>query len=275
MPTANPRIVSRAEWGANPLNTPAGTIATPTPDLWLHHTASTGLQGASGMRSLQSNAIRGGYVDLEYSLCVDLSGAIFMSRGPGRNTAATGGSTSGVANNARSHAICAMGNFEGLQQPTDALLDSIASCVLWLHAQRAIASPRITGPHRAAPGNATACCGNLLIARIGDINAMCSGAPAPGPTPPPAQESGAVELVTHPSGKGYWIVDSTGAVFAFGAAPYKGGANTLNGGKGPNQPIVGMSCTPSGNGYWLLGKDGGIFSYGDAGFYGAATGHVH
>ena len=184
MATANPPIVSRAAWGANPVNTPAGTIATPTPDLWLHHTASTGLLGASGMRSLQQNAIRGGYVDLEYTVVVDPDGTIYMSRGPGRNTAATGGSTGGQSNNSRSHAICAMGNFE-TQTPTNALIDSIASCVLWLSAQRAIATARITGPHRDAPGNSTACCGRNLIARIGDINAIVAGGPAPGPTPPP------------------------------------------------------------------------------------------
>ena len=185
MATANPRIVSRASWGANPASTPAGAIATPTPDLWLHHTGGSG-SGAGYMRSLQQGALRGGYVDLEYSLVVDnRDGAIYMSRGPGRNTAATGGSTGGQANNSRSHAICAMGNFEN-ETPTPALLDGIASCVLWLAAQGAIARPVITGPHQAAPGNATACCGRNLIARIADINRMAAGggsAPAPGPTP--------------------------------------------------------------------------------------------
>src|SRR5215467_9922566 len=269
MATASPRIVSRADWGANPLNTPAGTIATPTPDLWLHHTGGSG-SGAGYMRSLQQGALRGGYVDLEYSLVVDNNGTIYMSRGVGRNTAATGGSTGGQSNNSRSHAICAMGNYDaasgGRDRPSDALIDSIASCVLYLHAQRGIATARITGPHRNAPGNSTACCGDTLIARIGDINALVGAPPSPGPTPPPAKKGGAVEIVTHPSGKGYWVVDSKGAVFAYGAAKYFGGANTTNGGKGPNAPIVGMSCTPSGNGYWQLGQDGGVFAYGDAAF---------
>lgn len=183
--TNSPTIISRQAWGANPLVTPAGAIATPTLDLWLHHTGGSG-SGAGYMRSLQQGALRGGYVDLEYTLVVDnRDGAIYMSRGPGRNTAATGGSTGGVANNARSHAICAMGNFEN-ETPTPALLDGIASCVLWLAAQRAIATPVITGPHTDAPGNATACCGRNLIAQIGAINQRAAGggggtAPAPAP----------------------------------------------------------------------------------------------
>lgn len=264
-------IVSRAEWNANPLNTPAGTIATPAPDLWLHHTGSSGLHGASGMRSLQAGALSGGYVDLEYTYVVDTDGTAFMSRGPAHNTAATGGSTNGVANNARSHAICAMGNFEHDAVP-DVMLRTIADLVTHLADGGWSATRTITGPHQDAPGNATACCGRNLIARIGDINAMV-GRPNGQPSEPKGE--GAVELVSTPSGNGYYIVDSSGAVFAYGDAKYHGGANTLNGGKGPNAPIVGMDVMPNNAGYWLLGADGGVFAYGKAKFYGAATGHVH
>jgi len=76
-----------------------------------------------------------------------------------------------------------MGNFEN-DVPTDALIRSIASVTAWLRAQGATAG-LITGPHKNAPGNATACCGRNLIARIGDINAMASGGVAPGPAPGP------------------------------------------------------------------------------------------
>lgn len=167
-------IVSRAAWGANPLTTPASSIATPTPDNWLHHTGSSGLHGASGMRSLQQGALSGGYVDLEYSYVVDTDGTIYESRGIGRNTAATGGSTNGVANNARSHAVCAMGNFEHDTVP-QVLINALGDLAAWLFTQGATRNKGYTGPHRDAPGNATACCGRNLIARIGDINARASG----------------------------------------------------------------------------------------------------
>jgi len=177
-------IVSRAGWGANPLATPASSIATPSPDLWLHHTGGSG-HGAEYMRALQRGALAGGYVDLEYTFVVDNpTPTVFESRGPGRNTAATGGSTGGQSNNSRSHAICVMGNFEN-EQPSSALIDTLGDLV----AQGARAGwwpAQITGPHRDAPGNATACCGRNLIARIGDINARArgsSGGTAPGPAP--------------------------------------------------------------------------------------------
>jgi len=299
-------VVSRSAWGANPLNTPASLIATPTPDLWLHHTGGEG-HGASYMRALQSGALRGGYVDLEYTRVIDTDGTVYESRGIGRNTAATGGTTNGVANNARSHALCAMGNFETMM-PSDALLNAIAACVADLHAAGAIATARITGPHRDAPGNATACCGRHLIDRIGDINARVGGVT---PTPPPQTKGGAVDITRTPSGRGYYVCASDGGVFSYGDAVFRGsmGGKHLNapvigmavhpkgngywlvatdggvfafgvpnrgsmGGKKLNAPIEGIEATPSGNGYWLIARDGGVFAFGDAGFYGAPTGMV-
>ena len=263
MATANPNIVSRQAWGANPLNTPAGTISTPTPDLWLHHTGGAG-SGPGYMRSLQQGALRGGYVDLEYTVVVDTDGTIYMSRGPGRNTAATGGSTGGQANNSRSHAICAMGNFEN-QQPTSELLDAIASCVLWLSAQRAIGTARITGPHRDAPGNSTACCGRNLIARIADINAIVGGAPSPGPTPPsPPSQTGGAPLTTVASPRGaQGRVGTARPVPAFGTVVLDNGArcqgDTASGSShvwvNPDKtvqqlkaPLVDIAATVDGNG---------------------------
>ena len=177
MPIPAPTTVSRAAWGANPLHTPAGSIATPTPDVWLHHTASTGLHGAAGMRSLQQGALAGGYSDLEYSYVVDTDGTVYESRGVGRNTAAQN-APGGPNNNAISHAICAMGNFDpatGNQQPTDALVQSIAWVVAFLFAQGATQRPALSGPHGAAPGCSTACCGAHLAARIPEINALAGG----------------------------------------------------------------------------------------------------
>lgn len=177
-----PNIVSRSAWGANPLHTPAGRIRTPTPELWLHHTAASGLHGSAGMRSLQAYAKSHGYVDLEYSWVIDNpNGIIYESRGAGRNTAATGG------HNEISHAICVMGNFEAGDVPSEACINSIAAMVHWIGAS-GYGPGQLTGPHRDASGNSTACCGRNLIARIGDINARARGGappPTPKPIPPP------------------------------------------------------------------------------------------
>ena len=61
---------------------------------------------------------------------------------------------------------------------------------------------------------------------------------------------------TAPNGRGYWMVTSSGKVFAFGSAQLYGDMA----GRKLNQPIVGIIAAPDGKGYWLVGKDGGIFS---------------
>ena len=71
-------------------------------------------------------------------------------------------------------------------------------------------------------------------------------------------------------GPGYWLVTSTGRVYAYGGATNYGGMT----GQRLNKAIVGIASTPDGQGYWLFGADGGVFSFGDAAFYGSqgATG---
>jgi hypothetical protein len=110
-------------------------------------------------------------------------------------------------------------------------------------------------------------------------------------------------------GKGYWLVDAAGKVFAFGDAtgypalrhahPVTGIAAAPGGGywlytaHGNIYPsagtawyrspaangfrastITGMAATPDGLGYWLVDAAGSLFSYGDAGSYpGPANAH--
>jgi hypothetical protein len=142
------------------------------------------------------------------------------------------------------------------------------------------------------------------------------GAPTSGGNPlPPDQCRPSRNPAPHESsssGKGYWFVDTRGAIFSFGGAQYHGGLPALGitsgaaaitaspggagywilspsggvfsfgtarfhgsmGGRHLNAPIIGMSATRSGKGYWLLARDGGVFSFGDARFYGS-TGGIH
>jgi len=71
-------------------------------------------------------------------------------------------------------------------------------------------------------------------------------------------------------GKGYWLVENDGTVFAFGDAHSYG---SLRGTAGlrPVGAIVGMAATPDGRGYWEVSGDGSIFAFGGAEFLG--TGH--
>lgn len=252
-------VVTREGWDADPLYTPAGVIATPAPDIWLHHVGSTGLHGASGMRSIQAGALAGGYVDIEYTYIVDTDGLVYEARGPGRNSAAT------ADHNSTSHAVCAFGNYE-TQQPTAELVEGIAAVVVDLYARGYAIAPRITGPHSAV--YPTACCGANLAAQIGAINELAGDGAANPPATAKPTEGGAVDICNTPSGDGYWIVDSTGAVFSFGNAKYYGGAN----GEKLNAPVVGMAARPQGDGYWLAAADGGVFAFGKAPYKGSMGG---
>lgn len=193
MSASDPHIISRAAWGANPLVTPAGTIPTPSEELWLHHSGGEQFD-AAGMRMLQAFTLHRPdehYVDLEYTFVHDhVNLHIYESRGIGRNSAATGG------HNSVSHAVCVMGNFQDQiingqvvkgDVPSAELIHSLANLVAWGHEQGAWPLG-FTGGHRDASGNSTACPGNNLEVEIPTINALAqqihTGA-MPGPNPPP------------------------------------------------------------------------------------------
>jgi hypothetical protein len=68
-----------------------------------------------------------------------------------------------------------------------------------------------------------------------------------------------------PTGRGAWVCDANGSVYAFGDATFYGSM----GGKRLNKPIVAMAARPDGGGYWLTASDGGIFTFGSARFLGS------
>ena len=60
------------------------------------------------------------------------------------------------------------------------------------------------------------------------------------------------------TGNGYWVVTTTGAVYAFGDADNYGQP-------GPQgSTITSAVATPDGGGYWILDAAGQVFPYGDA-----------
>jgi hypothetical protein len=89
--------------------------------------------------------------------------------------------------------------------------------------------------------------------------------------------AGAAVALSVRSGESYWLVSSSGQVFAFGKAHNYGS----EAGKRFRGEIVGIVGTPDGNGYWLVSSVGHRFPFGDAQLYrykGAKfqklTGHV-
>jgi Glycosyl hydrolases family 43 len=75
-------------------------------------------------------------------------------------------------------------------------------------------------------------------------------------------------MASTPSGNGYWLVDSAGAVHPHGAAVSYGSMAGIP----LNAPISHLVPTPDGHGYWMVAADGGIFSFGDARFFGSMGG---
>ena len=98
---------------------------------------------------------------------------------------------------------------------------------------------------------------------VGALTLLGPGSRASGAVPLGAQEVAAKAPVD--SGPGYWIVTSTGRVYAYGGASNYGGMI----GRHLDKPIVGIASSPDGKGYWLFGADGGVFAFGDAAFYGS------
>ena len=79
--------------------------------------------------------------------------------------------------------------------------------------------------------------------------------------------------VATPSGNGYWLVSSTGAVYNFGGAANEGdtaskGYTGLGGSHPLPAPIVSIAADSAGTGYWLVGSDGSVYNFGSAAFSG-------
>jgi len=167
MSVAKPVIVFREEWGAAPpKNTPI-PVATPTPELWLHHSASPGSDEAT-VKAIQTfhqalPPTGRGWNDIAYSFLIDNDVPdidIFEGRGGGIRPAATAG------HNLVSHAICLIGNYD-VASPSGEALDRIAHLVAYGY-DHGWWMLGFTGGHRDV--GATKCPGDNLYPLIGAIN---------------------------------------------------------------------------------------------------------
>jgi hypothetical protein len=65
-----------------------------------------------------------------------------------------------------------------------------------------------------------------------------------------------------PAGNGYWLIQSDGGIFTYGAAHFYGSTGDVK----TYGPIVDLS--PSKNGYWTVDRGGNVYPFGDAQQYG-------
>lgn len=157
-------IISREEWGARPPKYRI-PIPTPTPELWLHHSASAS-GFAARIRAIQNfHMDERGWPDIAYTFLINHAGYIYEGVPIGyRGTHTAGHNTSGSA-------ICLLGNFNNVE-PTDAAMYSLVE--LAVHGYReGWWSEGFTGGHRdtrgADPGD---CPGDNLYARLAEINQL-------------------------------------------------------------------------------------------------------
>ena len=68
------------------------------------------------------------------------------------------------------------------------------------------------------------------------------------------------DVATTPSGQGYWVLSTSGGVYAFGSAKHYGSLSR----SGVGSAGVKIRPTPSGKGYWILAANGRIYPFGDA-----------
>ncbi|MCP4223012.1 MAG: peptidoglycan-binding domain-containing protein [Actinomycetia bacterium] len=155
-------IIGRSVWGARAPRSRI-EIPTPTPELWLHHSAGSE-RGEIGVRSIQNFHMDfRGWTDIAYSFLIDrVTFAIYEGRGPG----VRGGHT--LDHNGISHGICVMGNFENDPVPTG-LVRQVAALVRHGHGQ-GWWPETLTGGHRDI--RPTACPGDNLHVQIDEINRL-------------------------------------------------------------------------------------------------------
>ncbi|MFN3184380.1 MAG: N-acetylmuramoyl-L-alanine amidase [Nannocystaceae bacterium] len=171
-------VITREEWDARP------TQCSSVEDDWyrmaIHHTAGPQTANGSVIERLQGTQAyamdSGGYCDIPYQMLVGFDGTLYEGRGVELTSGATGG-----GNNPGNLAVCFIGCYHEPQsqcvggvghQPTDEMMQRGQLLVQTLVRMEDIstAEDNIRG-HRDWPGNSTACPGELLYPRLGELRA--------------------------------------------------------------------------------------------------------
>jgi hypothetical protein len=136
-----------------------------------------------------------------------------------------------------------------------AVMFGVIGCYLVVFSLAATDTASCTGPCKSIAGAANASDKYWIMGQDGGVFSV--NVPYYGSVPGTgAKLSNAVGMVSTPNQAGYYIFTTTGAVYAFGNATYRGGSPA-----GVNN-VVGFALRPQGDGYWMAGADGGIFAYG-------------
>jgi hypothetical protein len=316
-----PRIITRAEWGADESIRNGERFFHPLTKAVVHHTAIDEVDPAAQVRGIyRSHVQTNGWSDIGYQYLIDRSGRIYEGRWardylptePHSGEDLGGRIVEGA--HAESHnrgtlGIALLGTYSSpTAAPTDAAMQSLAHLIAWKFGPRNI-DPHGSSRYERTNGEVehfpnicghrdivqTGCPGDGLYPRLPWLRTAVADLLSTGlvgyrilgadgslwnygatTTFAAANDIGDVRRNVRAgvpvrtaagttSGRGVWVSDTGGSIYAFGDAPFHGSL----GGQRLNKPIVGMAATPSGGGYWLVASDGGIFCFGDARFHGS------
>lgn len=169
-------VISREEWGAR------DTMCVTSEDDWyrmaIHHTAGPQTANGSVIEQLQGTQAyamdSGGFCDIPYQMLVGFDGTLYEGRELTLLSGATGG-----GNNPGNLAVCFIGCYHtpdsdcvGGQghEPTDAMMQRGQLLVQTLAVLEEIPTTEdVIRGHRDWPGNSTACPGELLHPRLGEL----------------------------------------------------------------------------------------------------------
>jgi hypothetical protein len=270
-----PRIVTRAQWGANEaLRHESPVFNSSVTKIVVHHTGTPNdITDYSGLtRGIYTNELNNGYIDIAYNWLIDPRGRIYEGRwaqnypaGHAHTGERNGQNVQGAHAlyfNENTIGIGLMGDYTAVS-PTNAMVASLLTMLTWKCARWGIPplgktpyvdsqGARITGlanicGHRDT--YATACPGNTVEAMLPNLRIQVAARVAAGAT-------------------GYWVASSLGEVVAFGNLPNDGNVA----GRHLSAPVLGVVAHPSGLGYWLFAQDGGVFAFGRAKFHGSTGG---
>ena len=112
---------------------------------------------------------------------------------------------------------------------------------------------------------------NGTVHGFGDAADFDSSSPSVGQVPLTVGKNPnnlAIAMDSHPDGKGFWVIDIQGRVYAYGSAAHYGEVvvpwpGTDKWGEDGMQAWD-IACTPSGNGYWVIYGNGVVHGFGDA-----------
>ncbi|MGA8977870.1 MAG: FG-GAP-like repeat-containing protein [Pedococcus sp.] len=209
--TAQPTIVTRAQWGADERLRGGKTLSSTIKAITIHHTAGTNdytpETAAAQVRGIYAYDTQGlGWADIAYNFLVDKWGRVYEGRAGSITEPVRGAHSMGF--NTDTMGIAAMGNYETTSAPT-AMVDSLAKVAGWKLSQYGV-SPTATSQLTSQGGTGakyaagvtvslpslhahqntsyTLCPGKYLYPLMGTIRSKAAAyatAPPPITTPPP------------------------------------------------------------------------------------------